>query len=185
MNKFCNSDFCNFINKRIKAAILTAICMLSMSVTAFASTGTPTEKGPGVASGAEASAEAPQEGVSLGIFTTTGYCNCSKCSGGSGLTASGTAPQANHTISSDWNILPAGSRVRIGSMIYTVEDMGSSVDGHKVDIYYSSHEEALAHGIQQAEVFLIEKPEEKAAAETPTTGKTSDSPKGPGIEPVS
>ena len=61
----------------------------------------------------------------LGIFTTTGYCNCEKCSGGNRLTYSGAVPQSNHTIAADLSVLPLGSKVRIGSIIYTVEDIGS------------------------------------------------------------
>lgn len=94
--------------------------------------------------------------TSLGIFTTSGYCNCEKCSKGNGLTYAGTVPQANHTISADITKLPLGTRVMIGDTIYTVEDIGSGVNGNKIDIYYASHEEAWNHGIQQAEVFLIE-----------------------------
>ena len=94
--------------------------------------------------------------TSLGIFTTSGYCSCEKCSSGYGLTYSGTVPQANHTISADITKLPIGTRVMIGDIIYTVEDIGSKVTGNKIDIYYASHEEALNHGLQEVEVFLVE-----------------------------
>ncbi len=93
--------------------------------------------------------------ISLGTFTTTGYCNCEKCSGGHNLTYSGTVPQADHTISADLDRLPLNTRVMINGIVYTVEDMGSGVDGNKIDVYYATHEEALAHGLQQAEVFLV------------------------------
>ncbi|MDO5417577.1 MAG: 3D domain-containing protein [Lachnospiraceae bacterium] len=94
--------------------------------------------------------------TSLGIFTTSGYCNCFKCNaGGHTLTFSGTVPQANHTISADLSILPIGSRVRIGDAIYTVEDKGGSVVGNIIDIYYADHDSAISHGLQKQEVFLI------------------------------
>ena len=104
----------------------------------------------------QASGEAPKQGKSLGMFTTTGYCNCSQCSGGHSLTYSGTVPQAGHTLSADLDLFPIGTRLMINGTIYTVEDIGSSVDGHKVDIYYASHEEAVAHGTKQEEVFMVE-----------------------------
>ena len=94
-----------------------------------------------------------KKGESLGIFKTTGYCGCSKCSGGSGLTYSGTVPQANHTISADITVLPLGTKVIIGETVYTVEDIGSGVDGHTVDLYFSSHQEALDYGVKKQEVF--------------------------------
>ena len=98
--------------------------------------------------------EEPEE-VSLGLFTVTGYCGCDRCSGGHNLTYSGTVPQADHTISADLDRLPLNTRVMINGIVYTVEDMGSGVDGNKIDVYYATHEEALAHGLQQAEVFLV------------------------------
>ena len=94
-----------------------------------------------------------KKGESLGIFKTTGYCGCSKCSGGSGLTYSGTVPQANHTISADITVLPLGTTVIIGETVYTVEDIGSGVDDHTVDLYFSSHQEALDYGVKKQEVF--------------------------------
>lgn len=120
------------------------------------------EVGPGVIK-KETPKEEPEEsgsgkykkGESLGIFTTTGYCGCSKCSGGNGLTYSGTVPAPNHTISADISVLPLGTKVMIGDTVYTVEDIGSGVDGHKVDIFFGSHQEALAHGVKKQEVFQV------------------------------
>ena len=70
-------------------------------------------------------------GMSLGAFTITGYCNCDSCSGGHNLTYSGTVPKANHTISADLNLFPIGTQLLINGTVYTVEDMGSSVNGKK------------------------------------------------------
>lgn len=118
---------------------------------------TSEEIGPGIPKKEEKPVEETfggyKKGESLGIFKTTGYCGCRKCSGGSGLTFSGTVPQPNHTISADITILPLGTKVMIGDTVYTVEDIGSGVDGHKIDIYFSSHQEALNHGVKKQEVF--------------------------------
>lgn len=97
-----------------------------------------------------------EKGKSLGIFTTSGYCSCSICSGSSSLTYTGVLPQAGHTISADLTVLPLGTRVFIDDTVYTVEDMGSHVDGNLIDIFYDTHAEAKKHGIQQQEVFLAE-----------------------------
>lgn len=96
------------------------------------------------------------EGISLGMFTVTGYCGCEICSGGHTLTYSGTVPTPEHTLAADMDRFPAGTRLRIEDIIYTVEDRGSGVQGDIVDIFYGSHEEALAKGTYTAEVFLIE-----------------------------
>ena len=118
---------------------------------------TSEEIGPGIPKKEEKPVEETfggyKKGESLGIFKTTGYCGCSKCSGGSGLTYSGTAPQPSHTISADISVLPLGTKVIIGETVYTVEDIGSGVDGHTVDLYFSSHQEALAYGVKRQEVF--------------------------------
>ncbi len=92
--------------------------------------------------------------VSLGTFGTTGYCNCSLCSSGFSLTYSGTVPKAKHTISADLSLFPLGTQLRIDDVVYTVEDIGSAVTGRVLDIYYDSHENALAHGWQIKEVFI-------------------------------
>ena len=94
-------------------------------------------------------------GTSLGMFRTTGYCNCDSCCPGSKLTYSGTVPQAGHTISADISLFPIGTRLMIDDIIYTVEDIGSSVVGNKLDIYYATHEEAEGHGVQEKEVFTV------------------------------
>ena len=93
--------------------------------------------------------------VSLGMFTTTGYCNCEKCSTGLGLTYSGTVPKARHTISADISLFPIGTQLIIDDVTYTVEDIGSAVVGHHIDIYYDNHEDALSHGRQTQEVFRM------------------------------
>lgn len=116
------------------------------------SSGKNTEYGPGTVGPGYASGK---KGDSLGIFKTTGYCSCHSCSDGHDLTYSGTAPKANHTIAADTAKLPLGTRVMIDDIIYTVEDIGSSVSGNKIDIFYSSHQEAWNHGIQEKEVFLV------------------------------
>ena len=49
----------------------------------------------------------------------------------------------------------------INDIIYTVEDIGSSVIGNKLDIFYATHQEAEDHGVRQVEVFAV--PEEPAS----------------------
>lgn len=96
-----------------------------------------------------------RKGESLGMFTVTGYCGCEECSGGHNLTYSGTVPKAGHTLSADIEQFPIGTRLIIDDVIYTVEDMGSSLRGNWVDIYYDVHEEAEAFGMQTKEVFAV------------------------------
>ncbi len=109
------------------------------------------------ASSAASSAKASSSGLtSLGVFTTSGYCGCPDCSKGNNLTYAGTVPQEGRTISADLNLLPLGTKVMIDGVVYTVEDTGSNVEGNWIDIYYSSHDSAWAHGLKQQEVFLVQ-----------------------------
>ena len=147
------------ISRRMLTAIITCILSLTFMFSALAET---EGYGPGYpdswSKNSEAAEEAPvtpRQGASLGMFTTTGYCNCSKCSGGHNLTYSGTVPTANHTVSADLNKFPIGTKLMINGVIYTVEDKGSGVHGNLVDIYFDSHEQALAHGLRTAEVFAV------------------------------
>ena len=112
-------------------------------------------QGPGAQKEEKEEAPAPSE-TSLGRFTITGYCGCEQCSGGHNLTYSGAVPTPNHTISADLNYFPLGTKLKIDGIVYTVEDKGSSVNGKILDIFYGSHEEALAKGTYTAEVFLVQ-----------------------------
>lgn len=94
-------------------------------------------------------------GESLGIFQISAYCNCDTCSGGHKYTYSGETPQADHTISADLERFPLGTKLYIGGIVYTVEDMGGGITDNRLDIYFSTHEEALAYGLQDVEVFTV------------------------------
>lgn len=88
----------------------------------------------------------------LGTFTLTAYCNCAQCCGTAGnLTASGTVPTAGRTVAMAG--VPFGTQLLINGNVYTVEDLGTPY-GH-VDIYFNSHSEALAFGLQSAEVYRL------------------------------
>lgn len=152
----------NMIHRSVRLAAAAAALSACLSFPSFGSEASPDTAGPGIeieAEQEEAEAPAAEEedgkGDLLGIFTTTGYCNCSKCSGGHQLTYSGTVPTADHTISADLTQFPIGTKLWIDGTIYTVEDKGSSVKGHWIDIFYASHEEALAHGMQSQEVYSV------------------------------
>lgn len=97
------------------------------------------------------------KGKYLGEFSTTAYCNCSTCcTGGFTLTYAGTVPKANHTISADISRYPIGTKLMIGDIIYTVEDIGSNVSGNCLDIYFDTHQQALDYGRKTVDVYAVE-----------------------------
>ena len=66
---------------------------------------------------------------------------------------SGTAPRPDYTVAADPDVFPLGSRIRIGEIIYLVEDTGASIKGNVVDIYYETHEEAVANADTRQRCF--------------------------------
>ena len=98
------------------------------------------------------SSSSSSQGTYLGTFTLTAYCNCAQCCGTAGnLTASGTVPTAGRTVAMAG--VPFGTQLLINGNVYTVEDLGTPY-GH-VDIYFNIHSEALAFGLQSAEVYRL------------------------------
>lgn len=100
-------------------------------------------------------------GESLGEVVTTGYCNCSLCCGkwAGGHTASGTIPKADHTLAVDAHSpkVPMGTKIVMNGKTYKVEDTGNFARyGTDFDIYFSSHEAALAWGKRKVEAFLAD-----------------------------
>lgn len=91
----------------------------------------------------------------LGKFVTTAYCSCDKCSSGQNRTYAGTTPRANHTISADISLYPIGKKLKIGDTIYTVEDIGSDVNGSRLDIFFDTHQQALNYGSKVTDVYSV------------------------------
>ena len=100
----------------------------------------------------------PPKEISLGSFRITHYCNCATCCGqyaGMGKTASGAKLQAGTTIAVDPNVIPYGTKVKINGHTYIAQDCGGAVKGNHIDIYCSTHEEALASGTYTPDVFKV------------------------------
>ena len=86
------------------------------------------------------------------VFKVTAYCSCSKCCGSysNGQTASGTSCTPGKTIAVDPSIIPIGTTVYINGVPYVAEDTG--VSGYRIDIYMSTHVEALNWGVRYCTV---------------------------------
>ncbi len=105
----------------------------------------------------------------------TGYCNCGKCCGWRkkwfffgepvynygkmkgapkkvGVTASG-AVAAKGTIAADPTVYPFGTRIWIpGYGLGIVQDIGGSIKGAHIDIWFPSHKEASSWGARKLKV---------------------------------
>jgi 3D (Asp-Asp-Asp) domain-containing protein len=101
----------------------------------------------------------------IGKFTVTAYCPCEKCCGQwsnilNPITASGAPAVEGITVGADWSIIPKGTVIEIeGLGERIVQDKPAKwivdkYDGKILDLYFSSHEEALKFGKQELEVWV-------------------------------
>lgn len=103
----------------------------------------------------------PQEQKVEGCIVTYYDC-CVKCCGGTdGITYSGTKAVPYETCAVDPEVIPLGSTVSVdygGGIIrhYRAEDTGGGIEGKRIDVCVSSHEEALVLGTQEATVYWME-----------------------------
>ena len=64
----------------------------------------------------------------------------------------GKRPRAKHTIAVDKRLIPLGTKVKIGKIVYTAEDTGGAIKGKRIDVYYSNHRQASAHGVKYRKI---------------------------------
>lgn len=84
----------------------------------------------------------------------TAYCPCAKCCGKSdGITSSGVVATSGHTVAAPKKY-PFGTQMEINGIVYTVEDRGGAIQGNKIDIFFDTHEEARAFGVQYFDAKL-------------------------------
>ncbi len=89
-------------------------------------------------------------------FNATGYCSCSKCCGkATGITASGVKAQAGVTVAMS-SKYAFGTKIEIKGMgTRIVQDRGGAIHGNRIDIYFSSHQEALNFGRRTIYVKIL------------------------------
>ena len=108
-------------------------------------------------------------GEDKGKFSLSGYCACTKCGTGTGITASGKPVREAHTIASDWKVLPKGTVIiledavgkdgQVYDGVYVVEDRGGGVKNNHLDIYRPTHELASLvthYGRAYGNVYIAE-----------------------------
>lgn len=106
--------------------------------------------------------------VSIGIFKLTAYCSCIKCCGewaynrpvdenGNEIVYGSTGERliGGVSIAVDPSVIPYNTEVIINGNTYIAHDTGGAIDGNRIDVYMSNHQEALDFGVQYAEVFVV------------------------------
>lgn len=76
------------------------------------------------------------------------------CLGCSGITATGTIPQENRTIATDWNVISPGTEASINGIVYIVEDKGSAIKGNVIDVFAGTEVESIEKGTYTTEVYV-------------------------------
>lgn len=105
------------------------------------------------------------------LMTLSAYCPCAEiCTKGNGLppgspplTRAGTTPVQGWTIACAPDVLPLGTIVSIEGLAgYRGEmmcvDTGSAIKGRRIDVFFDSHEDALAFGVQRRRVRVVHLP---------------------------
>ena len=97
--------------------------------------------------------------VYMGDFNITYYCKENYdhiCGTSNGKTSTGNKATVGRTIAVDPSLIPYGSQVYIeGYGWYIAEDCGGAVDGNHIDMLVETHEEALALGRDNEDVWIL------------------------------
>lgn len=102
--------------------------------------------------------------INLGEFRITAYCACERCCGswannrpdGIVYGASGNELIPNYSIAVDPEVIPYGAVVYIDGNPYVAHDCGGAIKDNRIDVYFDSHEDALAWGVQYKDVYVEE-----------------------------
>jgi 3D (Asp-Asp-Asp) domain-containing protein len=94
----------------------------------------------------------------------TAYCPCVKCcgKGAHGITASGKPVSFNRGrfAAADTDLLPFDTRIQIpgydGGKPVEVIDRGGAIKGHKLDVFFPTHKQALEWGRRKLTVTISE-----------------------------
>lgn len=154
---------------RIAAVCLfLAVMLIIVAALTVKTTGQPYKGEPPVIEDRLRGEDKPAEGCAvldigepLGEFTLTAYCPCAKCCGkwANGITATGMTATEGRTVAVDPRVIPYGSTVTLyyedGTVhTYTAEDCGGAIKGNRIDVFFDSHEDARAFGVQSAMVYV-------------------------------
>ena len=102
--------------------------------------------------------------ISADLFTATAYCSCKECCDKDtsdtwyGITATGTRAKWG-TVAVDKEVIELGTFLVIEGFpdaIFRAEDVGGAIEGKRIDIWFPSHREALAFGVQEREVSCFD-----------------------------
>lgn len=97
------------------------------------------------------------------ICKITAYCSCDICCGewaynrpdGVVYGASGVELVPGYSVAADISLYPFGTILHINGKDYRVDDTGSAVKGNVIDVYVTSHQEAVDYAVAYETVDVI------------------------------
>jgi len=95
--------------------------------------------------------------IDYGTMRLSAYCPCEECSEGYGRKTAtpGKYARSNHTIAVDPDVIPLGSKVKIGKKIYVAEDVGALIFGDRIDVFFDTHEEVEEFEIKYKHCWVV------------------------------
>lgn len=88
----------------------------------------------------------------------TAYCPCTRCTTGANVTATGLRPHKG-VIAIDPDVLPMHATIVVpGYGVGKAEDTGSAITGHRIDVFFPSHQQALQWGRRTVTVKVYGRP---------------------------
>ena len=97
--------------------------------------------------------------ISLGKYRVSAYCPCEICCGkwADGYTFTGEKAVEGVTIATYPDDIPLGTEIEIeGVGIRIAQDIGGSIYENRIDLMFSTHQQAKEWGIQYLEVWEVE-----------------------------
>jgi 3D (Asp-Asp-Asp) domain-containing protein len=97
------------------------------------------------------------------VFKATAYCSCKRCCDKDpsdkwyGITATGKKARWG-TVAVDKRVIKLGSTLKIKGFpntIFRAEDVGGAIKGKHIDVWFSSHREALKFGVRNINIKRV------------------------------
>lgn len=104
-----------------------------------------------------ATVQAKERLIDFGQMRCSAYCPCESCSEGYGrkTATKGVYARSEHTIAVDPDVIPLGSKVKIGDSYYVAEDVGALIFGDRIDIFFDTHEEVEEFEIKYKHCWVV------------------------------
>ena len=104
-------------------------------------------------SNSSSSKSSAQSYTTVTVKSTAYTASCSGCSGVTALGINLKSHPNDKVIAVDPSVIPLGSKVYVPGYGYAIAgDTGGAINGHRIDVYFSSHSQAMSWGVRDIQV---------------------------------